>query len=135
MRQHIGGNSPWEARAGYARAVRVGGRVVVAGTTATGPDGQLVGGADPYRQALQALDNIADALAAAGATLGDVVRTRIYVTRRADADPVLRAHRERLGGARPAATLVVVAGLIDPHMLVEIEAEAIVAAPDAGPAP
>lgn len=126
MRQHVGGNSPWEARAGYARAVRVDQRVVVAGTTATGTDGRLVGGADPHRQAMQALDNIAEALQAAGARLEDVVRTRMYVTRREDAEPVMRAHRERLGHVRPAATLVLVAGLIDPAMLVEVEAEAVV---------
>ncbi len=133
MRQHIGGNSPWEAQAGYARAVAIGERVVVAGTTATGAEGRLVGVGDPYRQAIQALDNIATALQAAGAHLDDVVRTRMYVTRREDAEPVMRAHRERLGHVRPAATLVLVAGLIDPTMLVEIEAEAVVALADRGP--
>lgn len=133
MRRHIGGNSPWEERAGFARAVAVGQRVVVAGTTATATDGRLAGGVDPYRQALQALDNIADALQAAGATMADVVRTRIYVTRREDAEPVMRAHRERLGHVRPAATLVLVAGLIDPAMLVEIESEAVVDHADRDP--
>ena len=132
MRQNIGGNSPWEREAGYARAVRVDRRVVVAGTTATGADGKLIGGADPYSQAVQALNNIAAALAAAGAQLEDVVRTRLYITRREDAAGVMRAHRERLGHVRPAATLVVVSGLIDPAMLVEIEAEAAASAPLAG---
>ena len=129
MRQHIGGNSPWEREAGYARAVRVDRRVVVAGTTATGADGKLSGGADPYAQAIGALDNIAAALAAGGARLEDLVRTRLYITRREDAAGVMRAHRERLGHVRPAATLIIVSGLIDPAMLVEIEAEAVASAP------
>ncbi len=107
------------------RAARVDQRVVVAGTTATGPDGRLGGGADPHRQTVQALDNIAAALGDAGALMGDVIRTRIYVTRREEAEPVMRA----LGAARhvrPAATLVLVSDLIDAAMLVEIEADAVV---------
>ncbi|MGE0744079.1 MAG: Rid family hydrolase [Rhodospirillales bacterium] len=121
-------DAPWEVAAGFSRAVRIGQAVHVSGTAATGPDGRLVGVGDAYAQARQALANVEAALARAGAGLKDVVRTRIYVT---DIDrwaEIGRAHAEALGGAAPAGTMVQVARLIDPEMLVAIEADAV--APD-----
>jgi len=127
-RRQIGSRAPWEEAVGYSRAVRVGPHVWVSGTTGIGPDGQPVA-PDAYGQAKQALAIIEAALGALGATLGDVVRTRLYVVDAArDAEAVGRAHGEAFGHVRPAATLVEVGALIRPDLLVEIEAEAYVEA-------
>ncbi len=124
-RERVTTDTPWEAKVGYSRAVRVGPHVHVSGTTATDSEGGIAGKGDPYLQAVQAIGNIRAALEAIGSRLQDVVRTRMYVTDIGAWEEVGRAHGEAFGVIRPAATMVEVRRLVDPEMLVEIEVEAI----------
>jgi enamine deaminase RidA (YjgF/YER057c/UK114 family) len=125
-----GSGGAWEASVGYSRVIRAGGLVLVAGTTATTADGAIAGVGDTYEQMRQTLENIESALARVGATLSDVVRTRVYLTAEASFDGFARAHGEAFGEIRPVNTTVVVAALADPRILVEVDVDAYVGGPD-----
>ena len=128
-RERFSSGAPWESIVGYSRAVRTGPFIAVTGCAAVGPDGEVVGEGDAYAQAKRCIDIIGEVLEKAGASITDVVRTRIFVTDIDRWEEVGRAHREAFGDIMPATTMVEVSRLIDPQMLVEIEADAVIANP------
>jgi enamine deaminase RidA (YjgF/YER057c/UK114 family) len=125
-RESYSSAAPWEAIVGYSRAVRTGPFIAVTGCASVGPDGELVGEGDPYAQATRCIEVIREVLESAGAGLTDVVRTRMFVTNIDQWEEIGRAHKEAFGDIMPATTMVEVSRLIDPRMLVEIEADAVV---------